>query len=146
MAMWTSKISPIVFTEVKTKGNKALQTDYPDIRFTTSNRAPTTAKFPTVYIHELPGVEQGSTLEGTSINAVLSSFQIDVTDNVSQNRVNEVMSEVVSIMKSMRFQVISMPEFQNTDDVYRATARFRRMIGAGDIDKLVTSSSDEEEG
>lgn len=131
--MWTSEISSIVFTKVKVEVLKSLKNKYPNIYFTNSDRVQTDPKFPTVYIHEIGSTEQGEDLEGTSINAVLTTFQVDVTDNQSQNRANEVISEVVGIMKSMRFSVIAMPEFQNTESTYRSTARFRRMIGQGDI-------------
>ena len=81
----------------------------------------------------MPGSEQGQDLAGTSINAVLAAYQIDILTNTSQREAKEVMSAVMEIMKGMAFTVISMPEFQNTDEVYRSTARFRRMIGANDI-------------
>ena len=90
-------------------------------------------RFPTVYIHEMPGMETGADLQGGTINAVWSSFQIEVTTNTKQSDTKEVMDEVVKIMKKMRFQVISMPEFQNTDSIYRRVARFRRMIADDDI-------------
>ena len=134
--MWISKISSKVFTRVKSKGNKALKSTYPDIYFTDSDKTQTNPKFPSVYIHELPGVEKGQDLEGNSINSVLSSFQIDVTDNVSQGNVKVVMNEIVGIMKSMRFSVIGTPEFQNTDSAYRGTARFRRTIDWNDLENL----------
>lgn len=127
--MWTSEIQSRVFSRVKNKGTKALKASYPNIYFTTSDKVQTNPKFPTIYLHEVGSVEQGQDLDNTSINAVLFTIQIDVTDNESQNRVNEVMGEIVSIMKSMRFSVVTMPEFQNTDSIYRSTARFRRMIG-----------------
>lgn len=131
--MWTNEISSIVFTRIKTEASKRLKSKYPDIYFTNSDRAQTDPKFPTVYIHEIGSAEQGEDLQGTEINAVMTTFQIDVTDNQSQNRTNEVMSYVVEMMKSMRFSVIAMPEFQNTESTYRSTARFRRLIGNGDI-------------
>lgn len=136
--LWSSLISPNVFTKLKTDGN-ALLTKYPDISFTTVDRVVSSnAKFPTVYVHEMAGAEQGADLEGQNINAVISSFQIEVIDNTSQNRTNEVMTEIVGIMKSMRYQVIATPEFQNTATVYRSVARFRRVVAKGD--KLVTNN------
>ena len=102
-------------------------------KFTNSDRADTVPKFPTVYIHEMPGMETGEDLQGDTINAVWSSFQIEVTTNTKMNDAKEVMNEVVRIMKTMRFQVIATPEFQNTDSTYRRVARFRRMIADDDI-------------
>lgn len=131
--MWTSDISSIVFTRVKVQFSSTIKAKYPDLYFTNSDKTQTTSKFPTVYVHEVGSSEQGQDLDNTGINAVLSTFQIDVTDSQSQARVNEVMDEVVRIMKSMSFSVAPMPEFQNTDNVYRSVARFRRAIGDSDI-------------
>ena len=81
----------------------------------------------------MPGAETGEDLQGDTINAVWSSFHIEVTTNTKMNDAKEVMNEVVRIMKTMSFQVIVTPEFQNTDSTYRRVARFRRIIGAGDV-------------
>lgn len=130
--MWTNDVSIKVFATVKTESSKILLSKYPDIFFTSSDKAQTSPKFPTVYIHEVGTTEQGMDLENTQINAGLFTFQIDVFDNQNQNRARDVMGEVMKVMKSMRFSVISMPEFQNTADTYRQTARFRRLIGYGE--------------
>lgn len=111
--------------------NKTIQMT--DDNFSTVGSSGTPAVFPFVYVKLLPGVEQGQDIEGTSINAGLFTFQIDVTDNQSQSRATKVMNEVVKIMKSMRFSVIAMPSFDDTKDTHRSTARFRRTIGASDI-------------
>lgn len=131
--MWTSDISSIVFTRIKAEGNKALKTKYPNIDFTASDRSRADPQFPTVLVREIGSIERGQDLEGSFINAVLCTFQIDVSDNVNQNRAKDVMNEIVKIMKTMRFTATAMPEFQNTDSTFRCVARFRRMIGAGDI-------------
>lgn len=131
--MWTSDISSIVFTRIKTTVEKKLKEKYPDIYFTTSDKTQTNPKFPTVYIHELPGAEKAKDLEGTTINSVLATFQIDVADNQSQNRSKDVMNEIIKVMKNMSFSVSSMPEFNNTNSIYRNTARFRRTIDWNDI-------------
>lgn len=122
-----------VITRIKTQFSKKLKDRYPNLKFTNSDRADTVPKFPTAYIHEMPGAETGANTEGNTINAVWSSFQIEVTTNTKQSDAKEVMDEVMKIMKKMRFQVISMPEFQNTDSTYRRVARFRRMIADDDI-------------
>ena len=122
-----------VITRIKTQFSKKLKDRYPNLKFTNSDRADTVPKFPTVYIHEMTGAETGEDLQGDTINAVWSSFQIEVTTNTKMNDAKEVMNEVVRIMKTMRFQVIATPEFQNTDSTYRRVARFRRMIADGDI-------------
>ena len=131
--MWTSDLSSIIFTKIKVQFSISIKKKYPDLYFTNSDKVQKLPKFPTVYIHEMGSAERGNDLENSEINAALSTFQIDVTDNQSQNRANEVMGEVVRIMKSMRFSVVTMPEFQNTDSAYRSVARFRRAIAENDI-------------
>lgn len=122
-----------VITRIKTQFSQKLKDRYPNLNFTNSNRVDTAPAFPTVYIHEMPGMEEGADTEGNVINAVLCSFQIEVTTNTNQLEAKEVMNEVLRIMKKMRFQVISMPEFRNTNSVYRSVARFRRMISDKDF-------------
>lgn len=122
-----------VITRIKTQFSQKLKDRYPNLKFTNSDRADTVPKFPTVYIHEMSGAETGANTEGNTINAVWTSFQIEVTTNTNQLEAKEVMNEVLRIMKKMRFQVISMPEFRNTNSVYRSVARFRRMIADKDF-------------
>lgn len=125
-------ISDTVFSRIKNKYPSALKTKYPNTFFTTSDRVSDNPKFPTIYVHEMPSVETAMDFEGTSINAVESSFQIEVTDNVSMSNANEVMNYVVSAMKSMRYRVTAMPEFNNNPEAYRKIARFRRTIADND--------------
>ena len=92
--------------------------------------------FPTIYVHELAGAEQGKDLDGQSINAVLETFQIDCITNTKQSDVKQIMRVVADVMKELRFEIVSMPEFKSQDKVYRSTARFRRVIGRNDRIKM----------
>ena len=92
--------------------------------------------FPTIYVHELVGVEQGKDLDGQSINAVLETFQIDCITNTKQSDAKQIMRVVADVMKELRFEIVSMPEFKSQDKVYRSTARFRRVIGRNDNLKM----------
>lgn len=131
--MWTSDIQSIVFSRIKREGTKQLKTKYPDIFFTTSSEAEDTPSFPTVYIKRLQGAERGQDLEGTSINAFVSSFQIEVTDNKSDGRAQEVANVVCLIMKSMRYQMLGEPFADNTQNgVHRNVARYQRIVGYND--------------
>lgn len=122
----------IVFTRIKATFSEKLKTKYTNLYFTTSDKVQSTPKFPTIYVHELPSLEKGNDLENNEIAGKLSVFQIEVFDNKSQTNASEVMAEVVRIMKSMGFSINEMPYSDNTD-VYRKIARFRRIIGNGDI-------------
>lgn len=134
MSEWVMLVPSIVFTKIKTDFSQVIKDKYKmtNDNFSTINSSNKDAVFPFVHVHMLTAVEQGQDLEGTSINAGIFTFQIDVIDNKTQNRARNVMSEVLRIMKSMSFDVIAMPEFES-GDTHRCIARFRRMIGSGDI-------------
>lgn len=122
-----------VFSLIKAKFSAKIKAKYKDLNFTTSDRSSTKPKFPTVYIHLLESPEIGSDLDGTSVNGINATFQIDVTDNQSQTRADEVAKEILKVMKSMRFKSSGMPFHDNSGDTYWTVSRWRRVIGAGDI-------------
>lgn len=122
-----------VFSLIKAKFSAKIKAKYKDLNFTTSDKSSTKAKFPTVYVHFMESPEIGETLEGTEINGVNATFQIEVTDNQSQARADEVSKEVLRIMKIMRFKAVGMPFHDNSGDTYRTVSRYRRPVGAGDI-------------
>ena len=135
MADWTDRISSIIFTRIKNEFSSSLKTKYKmtSSNFSTVGSSDTPAVFPFVYIQLLPSTEQGQDIEGNAINAGLFTFQIEVTDNQSQTRARDVMSEVKRIMKSMRFTVQPTPDIQDTKDTHRAIMRCNRIIGSCDI-------------
>lgn len=129
---WVFDLETTIFSIVKAKAMGKLKARYPNINITDSSKSTSKATFPTVYIHELPGVEYGADLGGRDINAVLETIQVDVTTNTNQRDAKIVMSGVAGIFKEMRFESTAMPEFDGSDGTYRSTARFRRVIGAND--------------
>lgn len=135
MADWTDRISSIVFTRIKNEFSNSLKTKYKmtSSNFSTVGSSDTPAVFPFVYIQLLPSAEQGQDIEGDTINAGLFTFQIEVTDNQTQARAKDVMSEVKRIMKSMRFTVQCTPTLEDTKDTHRAIMRCNRIIGSCDI-------------
>ena len=135
MADWTDRISSVLFTRIKNEFSSSLKENYKmkDENFSTVGSSDTPAVFPFVYVQLLPSAETGQDLEGATINAGLFTFQIEVTDNQSQTRAKDVMSEVKRIMKSMRFTIQPTPEFKDTKDTHRAIMRCDRIIGSCDI-------------
>lgn len=131
--MWTKYIKSKVFTKIEIEGKKRLQKMFPNIYFTTSGKASTNPKFPTVYVKRLQGSEIGSDLEGTRINAIVAGFQVDVIDNKSENNAETVAYVVQDIMKRMGFEVVGSPFSDNSGDEYRVVARYQRNIGYNDI-------------
>ena len=135
MADWTDRISSTVFTRIKNEFSSTIKKNYKmkDENFSTVGSSDAPAVFPFVYIQLLPSAEQGQDIEGNTINAGLFTFQIEVTDNQSQARAKDVMSEVKRIMKSMRFTVQCTPTLEDTKDTHRAIMRCNRRIGSSDI-------------
>ena len=135
MADWTDRISSVVFSRIKNEFSSSLKASYKmkDENFSTVGSSDTPAVFPFVYIQLLPSTEQGQDIEGNTINAGLFTFQIEVTDNQTQARAKDVMSEIKRIMKSMRFTVQCTPTLEDTKDTHRAIMRCNRIIGSGDI-------------
>ena len=135
MADWTDRISSVVFTRIKNEFSSSLKTKYKmtSSNFSTVGSSDMPAVFPFVYIQLLPSAETGQDLEGATINAGLFTFQIEVTDNQTQARAKDVMSEVKRIMKSMRFTVQCTPTLEDTKDTHRAIMRCNRRIGSDDI-------------
>lgn len=124
----------MVFTKLKQNFSQTIKDKYnmKDTNFSTVGSSDTPAVFPFVSFKTLPATEQGRDLQGTSVNGALFGFQIDVYSNKTQNEARKVMSEIAKAMKTMGFEINSMPSFESTKDVHRMTARFRRMFGADD--------------
>lgn len=129
--MWTNKIASFIFTELKKRGLEKLsaKTEYADAFFTTSSRVQTSAKFPTIYLEKLQGSEQARTLEKGVPNAIVSTFQVIVTDNVSQFRANDVADIVSDIMNELGYELMADPTPTASQDTYQNIARYRRTIG-----------------
>jgi hypothetical protein len=130
--MWFSRITTTVFTRIKNSVNKKLSSTYPDLNFTTSDKSSTDPKFPTVYIKRMPGMEKGQDLDGSTVNAMLVTFQVEVTDNISDTRALEVADECCAVMKSMRFQLVGEPVPDNSNGKFRNIARYQRIVGYND--------------
>lgn len=134
MSDWYMMIPLMVFTKLKQNFSQTIKDTYKmtDKNFSTVGSSGTPAVFPFVYVQTLPASEQGRDLQGTSVNGALFSFQVDVYSNKTQAEARNVMSEITKVMKTMGFEINSMPSFESTQDVHRMTARFRRIIGASD--------------
>lgn len=129
---WAIDLENTVTALVKAKTLTQLKKTYPKIVITNKGENSGQAVFPTVYIHLLPAVEQGQTLDGQTVNALLATFQVDVTTNTNKSDCRKVMAVITDTFKTMRFQGTSMPEFSISNKVHKSTARFRRMIAAND--------------
>lgn len=121
-----------VYTRLKNNVSETFISKYPTYTVTTSDKRPSKMTYPYVYVHEMTGIERGSTLENDTLAALNVTIQVEVYSDKSQTVTSDTMKEIVRIMKSMRFSVSAFPENLNTDSLYRKVARFERLIGDGD--------------
>lgn len=129
---WAIELESTVTALVKAKTLTQLKKTYPKIVITNEGENSGQAVFPTIYIHLLPAVEQGQTLDGQGINALLATFQVDITTNTSKADCRKVMATITDVFKTMRFSGTSMPETSVSNKIHRSTARFRRIVAAND--------------
>ena len=130
---WVFDIQDKIYSRLQAMCLSKLAGTYKDITVTMDDHVPTKPKFPNVYLHFMTPVEIGGDLDGSDINAVYLTAQVDVTVTNAQGMTvaNKVSQVVVDCMKEMRFAA-TLPEFVNTDSEYRTVSRFTRTIGNAD--------------
>lgn len=129
---WFSRIESVVFDKIVKKTSDYLKPKYPNISYT-DFVSETPTQFPCVEITEIEGTERGNTLANDEISAYMSTFQVNVYSDSSKQIARDVMSEIVMCFKKeLAFNVLFMPIYAKNGNIHRFTARFRRMIGAGD--------------
>lgn len=136
MSEWIFDMETKVFSRINNKILSKLKKTYPKIKVTMESQSNTPSTFPTIYLHFLGGLEQAETLSGKDINAVLTTIQFEITVNESYTLADarKITSEVLKILKKLRFSIISLPEQQNvTVGTIRMVGRARRLIGSQDI-------------
>lgn len=130
---WIFNIETYVFTILKTEGKKKLQSKFPNINFTTSNKVSGTPIYPTVYIHENEGMEKGMDLENCTINAVLENIQVEVITDTSRNDCKKIASVLTDILKGMYFNISALPTFEEGGSYYRLIMRCSRTFGNDEL-------------
>lgn len=130
---WFFDIENLVFTNIKVNASKKLKDKFPNINFTTSNRTQGSPIYPTVYIHENAGQEKGQDLENKTINAVLSNIQVEVITDTSKDDAKKIASVCTDILKSMSFDITSLPVFEEGSSYYRLIMRCSRTFGNADL-------------
>lgn len=134
--MWTSAIKSNVYTAINTRVLAKFKSKYSNINCGTELKRKTTPKFPYILVRKLQGAEQGETFDG-GVNAVTSTFQIEVYSNVSESVCEEISNYIADIMtENLKFSMMGEPfaDYESTDE-YRYVARYSRLIGASDIIK-----------
>ena len=81
---WVYSIESKIYTIVKTRLENSLKTSYPNLYVTQQSKTSDEPKFPTVYIQMLDSPEMGADLENSTINALLTTFEVHVTASKEQ--------------------------------------------------------------
>lgn len=132
MAIWVEDLEAVVYSKIKNRTYGTLLKKFPNILYTTVQTLESDARFPVVYIHMLPMVEKGQDLEGSTINAVLATIQIDVIANTSKSDASTIMWSILEAVKELRFEANELPLFYMEEGLHKSTMRARRMIGSAD--------------
>ena len=128
---WFSRIEASVFSQVDYMLASKKGAKYPNLKCTTVSQN-TITHFPTLYLHELQPVEAGMDLTNESVNAVLSTIEIQVWTNTTERDCKNILTDVILEMKRMGFNVTMFPSIQTDSKIAWGVSRFRRMVGSGD--------------
>ena len=125
------QIESVVKTHLEVKVPKLTDNKYPNMSFETEV-TDKTPNFPCVYIHEIGDSEVGNSIPNNVIHAIRSTIQIDVSANTSKADARTVTKACVSVLKGLRYSVMSMPIYQKDNNIHRFVFRVRRVIANGD--------------
>lgn len=129
---WWASLESSLFTKYKTKLNKSLSERFPKLYCTSTPMTKAASQFPTAYFRMVDWIEAGHDIDNTETHAILATLQIDVIANTSANDCKDVIYETINILKSMRFNIIGMPTYSASNNLYTGVVRFRRYIGQGE--------------
>lgn len=102
----------------------------------TSTRNGTPAKFPTLNVDSLGEPSTSDDLEHTKQNAIISTIELKAYTNTSLTDARNLMDKAGDVMLSMGYTLTYGPEDISTGSIYTMVARFRRTVGAGDIETM----------
>ena len=131
---WVFDIENKIYTIIKTRLEKSLTSDYPNLLITQQQKMKDNTSIPTVFIKMLDSPEMGADLEGSTINAMLVYFEthITVTKDLGLTGLRKISAAVLDNFKKLRFQMATRGEItRESSDTYTTIARYERLIGAG---------------
>lgn len=133
---WVFDIEPKIYTIIKTRLEKALLTNYPNLYITQQEKLNDDTSLPTIFIKMLDSPEMGADLDNTTVNAMMATFEVHITiaKNGTDNGLaglRKLAAAVLENFKKLRFNVIFRGEInRETSDTYTMISRYRRVIGA----------------
>ena len=102
----------------------------------TSTRNGTPAKFPTLNVDSLGEPSTADDLEHMTQNAIISTIELKAYTTTTLTDARTLMDKAGDVMLSIGYTLIYGPEDISTGSIYTMVARFRRTVGAGDIEHM----------
>lgn len=131
-SFWITEIENKISQYITNNFSEEIKAEFPSLEFVTDEEKLGTASFPVVYMHLLPMAEVGADLEGKTINAVKTTYEVQVFSQTSKDVSNIIMWHILALMKKKSFTISSMPNTIKDQGLYRSIARMTRVIGSGD--------------
>ena len=101
-----------------------------------STRNGTPAKFPTLNVDSLGEPSTADDLEHKTQNAIISTIELKAYTTTTLTDARTLMDKAGDVMLSMGYSLIYGPEDISTGSIYTIVSRFRRTVGAGDIEHM----------
>lgn len=130
---WVFNIESKIYTVVKTRLTNALKDVYPKLLITQQQRLNDDTQLPVIYIKMLDSPEIGADLDGSTVNAMLVTFEthITVSKDSGLSGLRKISASVLENFKKLRFQMATRGEItRETSDTYTTISRYNRVIGA----------------
>ena len=134
---WYSEIESTIFTLLQYVLVERIGAPYPTLNCTTSSQNESLENvddFPALYVHLLPPVEIGNDLLNEDIVALMTTFELQVFSDESEDECRKIMNACIKEMKKLHFNIPMFPDPQTVDKKYFAIARFSRIVASGDLD------------
>lgn len=130
---WVFNIESKIYTIVKTRLTNTLKDVYPKLLITQQQRLNDDTQLPVIYIKMLDSPEIGADLDGSTVNAMLVTFEthITVSKDSGLSGLRKISASVLENFKKLRFQMATRGEItRETSDTYTTISRYNRVIGA----------------
>ncbi len=102
----------------------------------TDKKNGTPAKFPTLNVDSLGEPSTADDLEHKKQNAIISTIELKAYTNTTLTDARNILDKAGDVMISMGYSLIYGPEDISSGDINIMVARFRRTVGAGDIENM----------
>lgn len=130
--MWAMDFETTIFTMFSFFLRKHFSEKYTDMNITQDEEQDGNPIFPTILLRQMPMSETGKDIEGTSINAIRTTMQVNITYKGKKQNLKELTSYSVLFFKKYGFE-ISNVFYSVSNDIRASTFRAKRIVGASDI-------------